>query len=71
MRTKFFAWELIINKYELTPLAVTKTHYLAYRKEDSSSEGNATSIEGDRRIQDKRGTTGGAGPIGPHSPKGV
>ena len=31
--------------YEQTPLAVTKTHYLAYWKEDSRSGGNATSIK--------------------------
>ena len=36
---------------ELTSLAVTKTHYLAYWKEDSSSEGNDTSIKGDRVIE--------------------
>ena len=57
--------------YELTPQAVTKTYYLAYWKEDSSSGGNATSIKGDRGIQGKRGATGRAGPIGPHCPKGV
>ena len=45
---------------ELTSLAVTKTHYLAYWKEDSSSGGSATSIKGDRGIQGKRGATGGA-----------
>ena len=57
--------------YELTSKAITKTHYLAYWKEDSSSGGNATSIKGDRGIQGKRGATGGAGPIGPHCPKEV
>ena len=57
--------------YELTLLAVTKTHYLADWKEDSSSEGNVTSIKVDREIQGKRGATAGAGPIGPHYPKGV
>ena len=60
---------------ELTSIAVTKTHYLAYWKEDSSnggsSGGNATSIKGGRGIQGKRGATGEAGPIGPHGPKGV
>ena len=57
--------------YELTLLAVTKTHHLAYWTEDSSSGGNTTSIKGDRGIQGKRGATGGAGPIGPHGPKEV
>ena len=56
--------------YKLTLLAVTKTHYLTYCKEDSCSEGNTTLIKGDRGIQGKRGATGGAGPIGPHGPKG-
>ena len=68
MKTRLFAWELIINIYELTPLAVTNTHYLAYWKEASSIGGNATSIKGDRGIQGKRGATGGAGPIGPRCP---
>ena len=54
MRTRFFAWELIINIYK---------HYLAYWKEDGS-KGNATSNKGDRGIQGKRGATGGAGPSG-------
>ena len=60
---------------ELTSIDVTKTHYLAYWKEDSSSGGssggNATSIKGGRGIQGKHGATGEAGPIGPHGPKGV
>ena len=51
--------------YVLTPLAGTKTHYLAY----SGSGGNATSIN--RGMQGKLGATGGSGPIGPHCPKGV
>ena len=50
--------------------SITKTHYLAYWKVGSSSEGNATSIKGDRGIRGKRGATGEAGPIGPHGPKG-
>ena len=54
----------------MTLLAVTKTHYLAYWKE-YSSEGNATSIKGDRGIQGKRGATRGAGRIGPHGLEGV
>ena len=54
--------------YELTPKAITKTHYLAYWKEGSSSSsgGNAAPIKGNRGIRGKRGTTGEAGPIGPH-----
>ena len=58
---------------ELTSISVTKTHYLAYWKEDSGSGGSsgATSIKGDRGVQGKRGATGGARPIGPHGPKGV
>ena len=58
--------------YEITPKAITKTHYLTYGKEGSnSSGGNAASIKGDRGIRGKRGVTGEAGPIGPHCPKGV
>ena len=59
----FFAWELIINICELTSLAVTKTHHLAYWKEDSSSGRNTALIIGDRVIQGKRGATNGAGPM--------
>ena len=51
--------------HNLSPKAITKTHYLAYWQE-SSSEGNATSIKGDRGIRSKRGATGEAGPIGSH-----
>ena len=57
--------------YRLTPLAVTKTHYLAYWKEDSSRGGNTTSIKSDRGMQGNRGAICGAGPIGPHGPKEV
>ena len=53
---------------DLSPKAITKTRYLAYWKEGSSSGGNATSIKGDRGIQGKRGATGEARPIGPHGP---
>ena len=60
---------------ELTSIAVTKTDYLAYWKEDSSSGGssgsNATSIKGGRGIQGKRGATGEAGTMSPHGPTGV
>ena len=37
---------------ELTSLAVTKAHYLAYWKDDSST--SATSIKGNRVVQGKR-----------------
>ena len=40
---------------QLTSLAVTKTHYLAYWKEDSSG---ATSITRNRGVQGKRGAAG-------------
>ena len=56
---------------DLTSIAVTKTHYLAYWKEDSSSGGNAISIKGDRGIQCKRGATCEVRFIGPHGPKVV
>ena len=49
--------------YRIAPAGMRNA---VYWKEDSSSEGNDTSIKGDRGIQGKRGDTGGAGPIGPH-----
>ena len=45
---KFFAWDSHKQHiYDRTLLGVTKTHYLAYWKEDSSSGSNATTITGD------------------------
>ena len=41
---------------EITSKAVTKTHYLAYWKEDSG--GGATVIKGNRGVQDKRAVAG-------------
>ena len=64
----FFLGAHLQHVDELTSISVTKTHYLAYWKEDSTG-GNVISIKGDRGIQGKRRATGGAGPIGPHGPK--
>ena len=56
---------------KLTSLTVTKTNYLTYWKEDSSSGGNATWIKGDKGIQGKRGAIGVAGAIDSYGPKRV
>ena len=47
---------------ELTSLAVTKAHYLAYWKEDSSS--SATSIKGNRGVQGKCAVAAGTCIVG-------